>query len=195
MRSTTRCLSVETYVSAQDFLDAFDRSKNGLPSARSFACLASAASSCWNGFGMRALGIPVIMLTAYGDVATAVRALKNGAFEFLEKPVRAAALIEVVSKAITVHAHRREWESRRKSLLGHVAELSRREREVLDLLMRGKTVKQIAQELQVDAKTVHTHRAHVLEKLGASSNAELVLMFTSNLDAADSHPPATPPLD
>ncbi len=116
--------------------------------------------------------LPVIVLTAHGDIPTAVQAVKRGAFEFLEKPIRAEALIDVLSRAIDWHAQQQEQHRARAELARRVASLSRRERQVFELLRLGKAIKDISTQLGIDPKTVHTHRARVLEKLGVNTGLE-----------------------
>jgi two-component system, LuxR family, response regulator FixJ len=183
---------VETYASAEAFLTTHDRSRVG--------CLVlDVRMPGMNGpelqKRLRAEGadLPIIFLTAYGDVPTAVQALKDGAFEFIEKPLRADVLRETITKAIELDVQRRQRERARQDLMRRTAELSRREREVCELLVRGKSVKDIAQALGVDPKTVHTHRARVLEKFAVESNAELVVLFASTREAVEGTQPLTRP--
>lgn len=180
---------VETYASAQEFLSTFDRSKTGclVLDVRMPGMTGPELQSRLQAEGA---DVPIVFLTAYGDVPTAVQALKSGAFEFLEKPLRAESLRNVITKAFELHAKRRQREQRQRDLEQRTATLSPREREVCALLARGKSVKDIAQALGVDPKTVHTHRARVLEKSGVGSNAELVVLFSSNADGADDTRPA-----
>jgi RNA polymerase sigma factor (sigma-70 family) len=183
--------SIETYASAQEFLDLHDRAKVGclLLDMRLAGMSGSELQEHLRAEGSR---LPIVFLTAYGDVPTAVRAMKNGAFEFLEKPLRAHALIEVLSRAIDAHTQARQREHQQQDVRRRTAELSRREREVFEFLVRGTPVKTIARELGVDPKTVHTHRARVLEKLGVASTVELALMFASWNDPTDNQSPPAP---
>lgn len=174
----TTTWNVETYSSGQEFLDRHDRLKVG--------CLVldvrmpgMTGPELQKRLQAEGTDLPIIFLTAYGDVPTAVQTLKSGAFEFLEKPLRTDALRAAITKAIDVHAQRRQRQAKARDFERRAASLSRREHDVFELLVRGRSVKDIALELGVDPKTVHTHRARVLEKFEVNSNAELVVLFTS----------------
>ncbi|KER69046.1 hypothetical protein HR51_25955 [Burkholderia cepacia] len=125
---------------------------------------------------MRAAGfrLPIIFLTAHGDIPMTVRAMKGGAYDFLEKPYNDQDLIDKVADALKVglrEYRQAQADSQTQDLL---KQLSAREREVFDLLIEGKASKVIAAELNISYKTVEVHRAHIREKLGATSLAELV---------------------
>ena len=120
--------------------------------------------------------IPVIFITGHGDIPMSVRAMKDGATEFLTKPVRGQDLLDAVQKAI---ASDRSHRIARRELLQMQAcfdRLTPRERQVLDLVVAGLLNKQIADKLGTSELTVKTHRAHVMEKTGADSLAHLVRM-------------------
>ena len=131
--------------------------------------------------------LAIIMITGGPEVAHAVRALKLGAFDYLEKPLLPERLLHKVHEALGVSRRlwiRLEAENRRTAQL---AELTDREREVADLLAAGKNTKQIAAELQVSPKTIEHHRPRILEKLGVETVVELThLMLISRTD--DSFP-------
>lgn len=123
--------------------------------------------------------LPIIFLTAHGDIPMTVRAMKGGAYDFLEKPFNDQELLDKVGGALQVglreHAQA-QASSQRRDLLKL---LSAREREVFDLLIEGKASKVIAAELNISYKTVEVHRAHIRDKLGATSVAELVRLGMS----------------
>ncbi|WP_374626804.1 response regulator transcription factor [Pandoraea sp.] len=123
--------------------------------------------------------LPIIFLTAHGDIPMTVRAMKGGAYDFLEKPFNDQELIDKVGDALQVglreHAQAQASTQRRDLL----KLLSVREREVFDLLIEGKASKVIAAELNISYKTVEVHRAHIRDKLGATSVAELVRLGMS----------------
>ena len=118
--------------------------------------------------------MPVVMFTAFGDVPTTVRAFKAGAVDLVEKPSSGTQIIEAVQSGLRADEARRSAAHARQELLDRVGTLSSRERQVLVLLVRGSPNKVIAAELGISVKTVEIHRARVMEKMQASSLAELV---------------------
>jgi len=118
--------------------------------------------------------LPVIVMTGYADVGTAVSMLKRGAFDFFEKPFSDAALFERVQQAVEFDAARRLTRAQREHLAARLANLTAREREVFDQVVHGKPNKVVASEFGISEKTVEVHRARVMQKLGAGSLAELV---------------------
>lgn len=122
----------------------------------------------------RGMDLPVIMISGQGDIPTAVQAMKLGAADFLEKPYRESALVHAISR---VCAESEETENRRASreqAVGRVAELSYRERQVLQGLIAGLTNKGIARQLELSVRTVEMHRARMLATLDVGSLAEAV---------------------
>lgn len=120
--------------------------------------------------------LPIVFLTGRGDIGTTVRAMKAGAYDFLEKPASSAALLEAVGRALQLFETRRLEQDRVQALHTRVASLTPRESQVFDLIVRGKRNKQIAYELSTSERTVKAHRHNVMEKLGAGSLAEVVSM-------------------
>ena len=118
--------------------------------------------------------LPVIFLTGHGDVPTTVRALKNGAVDFLEKPVDASTLLAAVRSALQKHQEDRGRFEQIARIKARLASLTPREYEVLRHVIAGELNKQIAGTLAISEKTVKVHRAHVMEKMGVHSIAELV---------------------
>jgi two-component system response regulator FixJ len=164
---------VQTYPSAQAFLDAYTGNEPG--------CVVTDIRM--PGYGglqrletLRGRGdkIPVIVLTAHGDVTTAVRAMKAGAFDFLEKPVNDQFLLDLVNSALEIDRESRRRTEALAMTLEKYESLTAREKEVLALVAAGNTNKEIARDLDISPKTVEAHRARVMEKLSASSVAELV---------------------
>ncbi len=117
---------------------------------------------------------PVIMLTGHGTVDMCRRAFKAGAAEFLEKPVDDEALIEALQQAVRQHVHLRQRTQTDRAARERLQQLSPREREELARIIEGLSNKAIARALDLSPRTVETHRAHVFEKLGADSLAQLV---------------------
>ena len=125
---------------------------------------------------LNALGCrhPVIFVTAHGDVPACSRAFKAGAFEFLEKPVNHHSLLDVVQRAIDVDAQRRSSAASMTAVERRRRLLTTREAEVLELMLDGKSIKQIASDLAVTFQTAARHRASVLHKMDAENDAVLV---------------------
>jgi FixJ family two-component response regulator len=121
---------------------------------------------------------PLIVLTGYGEVAVAVRALQRGAFDLIERPCALGALLASLEQALAVDATSRRAAGERAQFLGRVRRLTRREREVMALIVRGKANKVVAQELGISEKTVETHRGRVMGKMAVGSLAELVRLDT-----------------
>lgn len=122
---------------------------------------------------VRDAGLPVVVLTAHGDVATARAALKGGAFDFLEKPVEDAVLLEVLNKALQADRSRRAATDT-TSAVARLARLTAREREILGLIAAGHANREIGTQLGISARTVEVHKAHIMEKLQCRSLADLI---------------------
>lgn len=168
-------LPVETYASAQEFLDAYDADRAG--------CLVLDIRMP----GMSGLELqqklnelhailPIVFITGHGDVPMAVEAMQHGAVDFIQKPFRDQDLIDRINQALE-----KDWENRdglreRDAIRRRIGQLTPREREVLELVTKGKANKVIAGDLDVSQRTVEIHRARVMEKMGASSLAHLVRM-------------------
>jgi FixJ family two-component response regulator len=120
--------------------------------------------------------LPVIMITGYADVPTAVQVLKRGAFDFFEKPLVDDLLLERVHQAIEADTLCRRARAERDRLHARLSCLTAREREVFDQIVQGKANKVVAYELGISEKTVEVHRSRVMQKLCAGSLAELVRM-------------------
>jgi two-component system response regulator FixJ len=124
----------------------------------------------------RQVEVPVVVLTAHGDVATARAALKNGAFDFLEKPIDDVMLIEVLRNALRADRARRTAASSRSSADARIERLTGREREVLALITAGHQNREIATQLGISPRTVEVHKARIMEKLECDSLAQLIRM-------------------
>ncbi|MCU7814093.1 MAG: response regulator transcription factor [Candidatus Thiodiazotropha sp. (ex Rostrolucina anterorostrata)] len=122
------------------------------------------------------IAIPVIIITGHGDVPMAVRAMKSGAIDFIEKPFNDELLLESIRHALALDVRQRDMQSQRAEIATRLARLTPREHEVMVMVTNGKANKEIATSLGVSAKTVEAHRARVMEKMEADSLAELVRM-------------------
>jgi FixJ family two-component response regulator len=120
--------------------------------------------------------IPIIFITGHGDIPMSVRAMKEGAVEFLTKPVRGQDLLDAVQKAVARDGELRKDRSELNEIRLRFDSLTPREKEVLNLVVAGLLNKQIAGELGTSELTIKTHRLHVMEKTGAESLAHLVRM-------------------
>jgi RNA polymerase sigma factor (sigma-70 family) len=118
--------------------------------------------------------LPIVFLTGYADVPTTVQAIKAGADDFLTKPVTSDQLLRTVQRAIAHHEATRDTKSRLDIVRAHIAALTPREHEVFELVIRGKTNKQIANALGATERTIKAHRHRVMEKMQVQSLAELV---------------------
>lgn len=165
----------EAYASAQDFLDAFDPEQPG--------CLVLDIRMP----GMSGLELqerlnqmhaitPIVFVTGHGDVPMAVEAMQNGAVDFIQKPFRDQDLLDRVNQAIEKDRENRRSLLARDEIRRRIGLLTPREREVLDLVTKGKANKVVAGDLNVSQRTVEIHRARVMEKMQASSLAHLVRM-------------------
>ena len=168
-------LNVETYSTAQGFLDAFDRDRPGclvldvrMPGISGLDLQDQLAS--------QQVRIPVIIITGHADVPMAVRAMKAGVVDFIEKPFSDELLLDRIRAALELDARIRVNQSHRTEVEAYFAQLTPREREVMSMVVAGKSNKQIAAELRLSQKTVEVHRAHVMQKMHAESLAELVQM-------------------
>jgi FixJ family two-component response regulator len=117
---------------------------------------------------------PILFITGHGDVPMAIRAMKGGAFDFLEKPFQGETLLQRVREALALDAQQRGRQARRAEAAARLALLSPREREVLDRVAAGQYNKVIAFELGISLSTVEIHRKRVMEKLEAESLSDLI---------------------
>lgn len=120
------------------------------------------------------IGIPIVFMSAHGDVRTAVNAMKGGAVDFIQKPFDYREALAIVRRAFERDVQERERKARRAQLAERLAALTERERGVLQRIVEGKANKVIAAELDISVKTVEAHRAKVMEKMAVDSVAELV---------------------
>lgn len=120
--------------------------------------------------------LPVIFITGHGDVPMAVQAMKDGAFDFIQKPFREQDLVDRINHALQLDEENRKTVMKRADLQKRFDLLTQREHQVLELIVDGRANKVIAIDLGLSERTVEIHRAHVMEKMGARSVAHLVKM-------------------
>lgn len=164
---------VETFASAEDFLSRRTGDERG-------CLIADVRMPGLSGLDMQeklAQGgslLPVIFITGYGEVPAAVRAMKNGAVDFLQKPFSDSTLLDRVRDAINRSEESRESDQETARIRARLAALTDREREILDLVVEGQSTKQIAATLKRAEKTVEFHRTNIMRKLDAPNVAALV---------------------
>ncbi|MGD9917426.1 MAG: response regulator transcription factor [Paenirhodobacter sp.] len=129
--------------------------------------------------GRRGCPLPVIMITGHGDVPMAVRAMRAGAMDFFEKPVNGMALVARITEALRLSAERAEAGRGRAALEARIASLTAREAEVARAVLAGRQNKQIAADLGISLKTVEIHRHNAMDKMGATSAADLVRLLVA----------------
>ena len=138
----------------------------------------------------RQVGVPVIIVTGHGDVPLAVRAMKAGAVDFIEKPFDEQLILDSVGRAIALSKETRSQASYSHAAETRIAALTARERQVLEHLVAGRANKVIAHELDISPRTVEIHRAHLMEKMEARSLSDLIrLALAAGVSAATSKDP------
>ena len=125
--------------------------------------------------------LPVIFITGHGDVPMAVQAMKEGAFEFIQKPFRDQDLLDRINHALKLDGENRSTVARHADIQHRLETLTPRERQVMDLVVDGAANKVIAIDLALSERTVEIHRAKVMEKMGARSVAHLVKLHLTLL--------------
>ncbi len=166
-------LKVETFASAAEFLDSYDADRPG--------CLLTdvrmpgmSGLELQNELFQRGIELPVIIITGHGDVQMAVRAMKMGAFDFVEKPFPDQNLLDLVQRAVDYDHKARLIRAQQEEIVALLDRLTPRERQVLGLIVAGESNKGVAYHLEISDKTVEAHRAKVMEKMEAKSLADLM---------------------
>ena len=168
-------LKVETYPSGRDFLDSYQPHQPG-------CLIADVRMPGMSGLELqqelsaRGYGIPVIIITGHGDLPMAIQAMKDGAYDFIQKPFGDQALIDTVQKAVEQNLATSKERLFLQDIQERLNKLTPREKEVLDQVVAGEPNKRIAGTLGVSEKTVEAHRSKVMEKMQAKSLADLIKM-------------------
>jgi FixJ family two-component response regulator len=164
--------TVKPFRCAQDFLDSYAPDSPG--------CLVSdvrmpglSGLDLQRELGERGINLPMIMISAFAEVPMAVRAMREGALDFLEKPFDGQTLVERVRKAVETNRREREEQVERDDVAAGLAKLTPRQLSVLEGLTAGKPSKVIAAELGVSPRTVDVHRFRLMHQLGAQSLPDL----------------------
>lgn len=165
--------AVETFPSAQSFLTAYDPQRGGclvldvqMPSMTGLELQQQ--------LNLRGWSIPVIFVTGHGTIPLAIDAIKAGAFDLIEKPLREDVLLECIGRALDARDATHSDRLLRAQLEARAASLTPREREVLALVATGEPCKVIARQLGISFRTVEAHRAHIIQKLHARGPSDLI---------------------
>lgn len=176
--------TVECFGTAEGYLNSFDPKKHGcivldidLPGMSGVDLHQELKS--------RPYSPPVIFLTGQGDIGLAVRAIQLGAIDFLEKPFNAETLIQQIKAAFKKDKLLRIAAAQLKKICQRHESLSPRERQILDLVVDGRSNREIGETLELSHRTVENHRASILRKMGATTSIELVRMVLSIRDSAE----------
>lgn len=174
----SRGLSIVAYPSAEAFLKAWTPAFMGCI-LLDIRMTGMSGSELFDRLLERGCSLPVIFLTGHGDVPMAVAALKNGAFDFVEKPCNDNELVDRVIEAFRRDEARRAAAASADSINSRINQLTTRERQVMELILAGKLNKIIADELQISMRTVEVHRSSLLDKMGVRSAVELAQRLAS----------------
>ena len=173
-------LPVETFESARSFLTTYQLGKAG--------CLVldirmpgMSGLELQDRLNERGSRLPIVFITGHGDVPMAVAAMKRGAVDFIQKPFRDQELLDRINLALEHNQQQRDAEEVRHDIVERIANLTPREREVMEMVVQGKANKVIAIDLGLSQRTVEVHRAHVMDKMKTRTLADLVRM-TAQVD-------------
>lgn len=181
VRDAIRCLVESVGLQAETFSSATDFLKTYRPHIAGCLILdvrmaGMSGLDLQEELARRGSRLPIIIISGHGDIPMAVQAVKRGALDFLEKPFRNQILLDRINEALKLDALRRGQEAQLTRIESRIAMLTTREQQVLELLIEGKTSKEIARKMGLSPRTVETHRSHIMQKLEANSLAELVRM-------------------
>jgi two-component system response regulator DctR len=174
----TRGVQHRTWPSAEDFLAAWQAGWRGCV-VLDIRMHGMTGLECFEALKARECTLPVIFITGHGDVPIAVSALKNGAFDFSEKPFDDNALVDVVLEALASDERRQAMDASSVSVAARLTTLTPREHEVMELILAGKFNKVIADALNISMRTVEVHRARVFEKMDVRSAVELAQLLST----------------
>ena len=168
-------LRVETFASARELLDRYDPGRSGCM-VLDVRMPGMSGLDLFDRLAARRIAPPTIIITGHGDVPMAVRAMKAGVIDFIEKPFNDQVLLECIQRALERDAEHRQQQTRRAATGAKLALLTPREREVMEMLVAGLHNRDIATRLGISIKTVEAHRSKVMDKMQADSMSDLVRM-------------------
>lgn len=166
-------LKVETFASAKEFLDSYDPDRPGC-GVIDMRMPEISGLELQKKLKAKGYTLPLIFVSGFGSVPIAVEALKLGAVDFIEKPFSDQALLDRIHYALELDRQARHKRSLNENVNARVNDLTSREKEVMDLVVRGKATKKIAKYLEISPKTVEAHRSRIMQKMEADSIADLV---------------------
>ncbi|MCZ6525435.1 MAG: response regulator [Gammaproteobacteria bacterium] len=169
-------LNAEIFASAKSFLKIYSQKRTGcvVTDIRMARMSGLVLQERLNEMGAT---LPIIFITGHGEVDMAVAALKSGAVDFIQKPYHEQSLLDSINDALELDAKNRNKTQQAEALERNSAELTKREREVMDLLLQGHTSKQIGENLGISPRTVEVHRQHILKKHNIKSVTQLMYIL------------------
>lgn len=174
----SRGIQSQAWASAEAFLSDFNKSMSGCL-ILDIRMVGMTGVELYDQLLLLGCAMPTIFLTGHGDVPLAVKTLKRGAFDFIEKPFNDNDLADRVLAALKFEESRRWRDADRAQIEERLATLTEREREVMSCILAGKLNKVIADDLQIAMRTVEVHRARIFEKMGVRSAVELAQVLSS----------------
>lgn len=175
----SRGIQSRAWASAEAFLHDYDNAMSGCL-ILDIRMVGMTGMELYEQLLARGCAMPAIFLTGHGDVPLAVKTLKRGAFDFIEKPFNDNELVDRVLEALK-HEENRLWrDADRSQLEERLATLTEREKEVMACILAGKLNKMIADDLHIAMRTVEVHRARIFEKMGVRSAVELAQLLSSS---------------
>ena len=176
-------LPVKAFASGQEFLDAYRADETGCLVA-DIRMPGMSGLDLQSELARRSINLPMIMITGHGDIKMCARAMKAGAFDFVEKPFNGQELLDLIHQAVKMNLESVERRRELAEIRGRLNLVKPRDREVLDGIVLGETNKKIAARLGLSAKTVEFRRAKVMRTMRAETLADLVRMIMT-LEAAE----------
>ncbi len=175
-------IAVQTFVTAGEFIEAYRQGPGCL--VLDLRLPGMSGLELQDYLKRKGIAIPIVFMSAHGDVPAAVSAIKGGAVDFIEKPFSYREVLSVIARAFERDCELRSKRALHAMVAERLAMLTERERDVMTRVIEGKQNKLIAAELDISVKTVEAHRAKVMEKMGVASVAELVQLMLQRTETA-----------